>query len=39
MTGTKQTEEWINKRKMFGERNGMFGKHHSEETKNELVKN
>ena len=33
MTGVKQTPEWIEKRKMFGERNGMFGKHHSEETK------
>lgn len=32
-TGTKQTPEWIEKRKMFGERNGMFGKHHTEETK------
>ena len=36
MTGTKQTEEWINKRKMFGEKNGMFGKHHSEETKKRI---
>lgn len=33
LTGTKQTLEWIEKRKMFGERNGMFGKHHTKETK------
>ena len=26
VTGTKQTPEWIEKRKMFGEKNGMFGK-------------
>ena len=38
MTGTKQTPEWIEKRKMFGERNGMFGKHHSEETKEKISK-
>lgn len=36
MTGTKQTPEWIEKRKMFGERNGMYGKHHSEETKKKI---
>lgn len=36
MTGTKQTPEWIEKRKMFGEKNGMFGKHHSEETKKRI---
>lgn len=36
MTGTKQTPEWIEKRKMFGERNGMFGKHHSEKTKKKI---
>ena len=36
MTGTKQTPEWIEKRKMFGEQNGMFGKHHSEETKQKI---
>ena len=36
MTGTKQTPEWIEKRKLFGERNGMFGKHHTEETKRKL---
>ena len=35
-TGTKQTPEWIEKRKMFGERNGMFGKHHTEETKKRI---
>lgn len=36
MTGVKQTPEWIEKRKMFGERNGMFGKHHTEEAKNKI---
>lgn len=36
LTGTKQTPEWIEKRKMFGERNGMFGKHHSEKTKKQI---
>lgn len=36
MTGTKQTPEWIEKRKMFGEKNGMFGKHHTEETKKRI---
>lgn len=36
MTGTKQTPEWIEKRKMFGEKNGMFGKHHTEETKKKI---
>lgn len=36
VTGTKQTPEWIEKRKLFGERNGMFGKHHTEETKKKL---
>lgn len=36
MTGTKQTPEWIEKRKMFGERNGMYGKHHTEETKKKI---
>ena len=38
MTGTKQSPEWIEKIKMFGERNGMFGKHHSEETKEKISK-
>ena len=36
MTGVKQTPEWIEKRKLFGERNGMFGKHHTEETKKKM---
>ena len=35
MTGVKQAPEWIEKRKLFGERNGMFGKHHSEKAKKE----
>lgn len=39
MTGTKQTPEWIEKMKMFGERNGMFGKHHSEKLNKEFLKN
>lgn len=34
--GIKQSEEWINKRIRFGEENGMYGKHHSEETKQKL---
>ena len=38
MTGTKQTPEWIEKRKMFGERNGMYGKHHTEEAKKKISK-
>lgn len=36
VTGTKQTPEWIEKRKMFGEKNGMFGKHHTEESKRKI---
>lgn len=36
MTGIKQTPEWIEKRKMFGERNGMYGKHHTEEAKKKI---
>lgn len=36
LTGTKQTPEWIEKRKLFGERNGMFGKHHTEEAKKSM---
>jgi hypothetical protein len=32
-SGIKQTEEWINKRKRCGKDNGMYGKSHSEETK------
>jgi hypothetical protein len=31
--GKKQSEEHINKRKLCGERNGMFGKHHTKEVK------
>jgi hypothetical protein len=31
--GKKQTKEHINKRKLCGKRNGMFGKHHTEEVK------
>ena len=31
--GKKQTEEHITKRKLCGERNGMFGKHHTDEVK------
>ena len=38
MTGTKQTPDWIEKRKMFGERNGMFGKHHTDEAKKKISK-
>lgn len=38
MTGTKQTPDWIEKRKMFGERNGMFGKHHTDEAKEKISK-
>ena len=33
LTGIKQSPEWIEKRKMFGEKNGMFGKHHSDKAK------
>ena len=36
MTGVKQAPEWIEKRKLFEERNGMFGKHHSEKAKKEI---
>lgn len=32
-SGTKQTEQWINKRKRCGKDNGMYGKSHSEEAK------
>ena len=31
--GVIQSEDWINKRKRKGKENGMYGKHHSEETK------
>lgn len=33
LTGTKQTEEHIQKRKRIGPLNGMYNKHHSDETK------
>lgn len=36
VTGTKQTPEWIKKRIKYGKENGMFGKHHSEETKKRI---
>ena len=36
MTGTKQTPEWIAKRIRYGEANGMYGKHHTEESKNKM---
>lgn len=36
MTGIKQTPEWIKKRIKFGKENGMFGKHHTEETKKKI---
>lgn len=35
-SGTKQNKEWVSKRKRFGVENGMFGKHHTKETKNIL---
>lgn len=38
MTGVKQTPEWIAKRVRYGEQNGMFGKHHTEETKKLMSK-
>jgi len=31
--GVKQSKEWIEKRKVFGEKNGFFGRHHTEEAK------
>ena len=34
--GTKQSKEWINKRIHSGERAPMYGKHHTEETKQKL---
>jgi len=34
--GVKQSKEWINKRKLFGEKNGMYGKHHTEEVKQKI---
>lgn len=36
LTGTKQNPEWIEKRKLFGEKNGMYGKHHTDETKEKI---
>lgn len=33
MTGVKQSPEWIAKRVRYGEENGMYGKHHTEESK------
>lgn len=33
MTGVKQSPEWIAKRIRYGEENGMYGKHHTEESK------
>lgn len=36
VTGTKQTPEWIKKRIKFGKEHGMFGKHHTEETKKKI---
>lgn len=36
--GKKQSQEWIQKRILIGERNGMYGKHHTDETKEILSK-
>lgn len=36
VTGTKQTPEWIAKRICYGEKNGMYGKHHTEEAKKQI---
>lgn len=36
LTGTYQTKEHIKKRIRCGEESGMFGKHHSEETKRQI---
>jgi group I intron endonuclease len=36
--GRKQTDEWIEKRKCCGEENGMYGKHHTQETKEIISK-
>lgn len=36
LTGIKQTPEWIKKRIKFGKEHGMFGKHHTEETKKRI---
>lgn len=34
--GVKQSKEWIEKRKRFGEGNGMYGKKHSVEARNKI---
>ncbi len=34
--GVKQSEEWVEKRKRFGSENGMYGKHHTDETKKKI---
>lgn len=34
--GRKQTQEWIEKRKVFGEDNGMYGKTHTDEVKKQV---
>ena len=36
LTGIKQTPEWIKKRIKYGKEHGMFGKHHTEETKKRI---
>lgn len=36
LQGVKQSEEWINKRKLFGIANGMYGKHHTPESKRKI---
>ena len=36
LKGRRQSEEWINKRKMFGKRNPMYGKIPSEETRRKI---
>lgn len=36
LTGTHQTLEHINKRKMCGEKNGMYGKHHTLEARKKI---
>jgi hypothetical protein len=36
LTGTHQTKEHIEKRKLCGARNGMYGKHHTEESKRKI---
>ena len=35
-TGKHQNKEWIEKRKLVGNKNGMYGKHHSEKTKRNI---